>query len=436
MGAPLTGPDLSGRPPAVAFLVRSFGFPEGMAATNRLRLLCRALLEQGAHVEVLCTKVSESPGAVLNSRARGTTEGVPFLYTPGSTVRSDSFMVRRYREARGIVVAMLELKRLRDVDRLDCVYLPDVSKQGPAQVEPGKRLTVREMLEQLPTLWPLRAMLRALGVPVIIELNELPAAVTWLPHSLSRHISHLSLANAVTPISDYLTDWTAHECARIGRRLDVMEIPVIVDVVERPYGTHPPHSEMFVYSVSGYRTLVATVFRAMRLVWERHPGCRLILTGIRPDVAAGVAAAAGVEGALHDGRIALTGYLDRPALLDLCGRASALLVPLHDDLESRARFPTKLGEYLAAARPVVTTAVGEIPRFLTDGETAYLADGEAPEQFAARLIDVLDDPDKAERIALAGRALAERLFDYRLQGPRLADLIERVSRRRPGEGRD
>jgi hypothetical protein len=170
----------------VVFLVRSFGFPHGMAATNRLRLLGRALLENGASVRVLCTRASEREGDVRNAEARGYADGIPFLYTTGSTVRSPSFVARRWREARGFVAALGELARLRRRGELDCAYLADLPQ--------GWR----------PDAWLLRRWLGSLGVPVVAELNELPGEIDWLPRragSLPRSAAELPGARAWLPAS-------------------------------------------------------------------------------------------------------------------------------------------------------------------------------------------------------------------------------------------
>jgi len=60
---------------------------------------------------------------------------------------------------------------------------------------------------------------------------------------------------------------------------------------------------------------------------------------------------------------------------------------LFDDERSIARFPTKIGEYLAAARPVVTSSIGEVARYLEDATTAYLAaPGDAP-AFGRKIVE-------------------------------------------------
>jgi glycosyltransferase involved in cell wall biosynthesis len=94
-------------------------------------------------------------------------------------------------------------------------------------------------------------------------------------------------------------------------------------------------------------------------------------------------------------------------------RARCLVLPRPDSQQARAGFPTKLGEYLALGRPVVVTKVGEIPRFLEDGRTAYLVETGHVENFANKLREVFADRERAEKIGLAGKEVAKSCFDWR-----------------------
>ncbi len=340
----------------VVFVVRAFGFPEGMAATHRLRLLGRALVEHDVDARVLCTRVSERPDEVRNHKVSGVSDGVPFLYTPGATRRSASFAARRYRDARGLAAALVELTRLRRAGQLDCVYLADTPERFR------------------PDMWLLARRLRAIGVPVVLELNELPARMGRTPGAPPRAFSCLDAVSGAFVISHWLATWVGQETARIGRRVHVLELPIIVDPAEQPAAApYPDGRPTVLYAASdGYDRVIAFLLQAMEQVWAARPDCTLTITGMRPERVARLGAAAGRRAALDSGKVVLTGYVPRQALLEHYLDARALLIPLFDDLRSRARFPTKIGEYLLSARPVVAGDVGEIERFLSDRETAYL----------------------------------------------------------------
>lgn len=407
--------DVLGRRLHLVFLVRSFGFPEGMAATNRVRLMGRALIDQNVEVGVLCTRVSERPGEVRNETASGVAEGIAYRYTTGSTTRSDRFVVRRLIEARGYVGAVLELARRRREGRLDCVYLAALPETWT------------------PPVWLLLRWLRSCGVPVIIELNELPSEMTWLPERLSRVVSHLDGASGAVAISGWLADWARSEAIRIDKPVRVVEVPIVVDMTEPPGLPYPRGRPRLVYSASDeYWRTMTFILRALKVVWERHPDCELVVTGMRPATVTKLLEQEGLADASE--RIKAVGYVDRPRLLRLYGEATALLIPLFDDLRSRARFPTKIGEYLASRRPVVTTAVGEIERFFSDGETAFISPPGDPRAFAAKVVALLDDPDLARDVGEAGRRLADERFEFTRQGPPLRAFLDDLCGPRAGLG--
>jgi len=74
-------------------------------------------------------------------------------------------------------------------------------------------------------------------------------------------------------------------------------------------------------------------------------------------------------------------------------------------------FPISVLEAMACARPAVCSAVGGIPEVIKDGETGYLVPPKNPPQLAARLVNLLRDPQTARRMGTAARARVEAEFD-------------------------
>jgi len=79
-------------------------------------------------------------------------------------------------------------------------------------------------------------------------------------------------------------------------------------------------------------------------------------------------------------------------------------------------------EAWAAGRPVVAARVGGIPSFTTDGADIVHAQPGDTADLAARLIQVLDDPQLAGRIAAAGQAKARRDYAWSAIAARLVDI--------------
>jgi glycosyltransferase involved in cell wall biosynthesis len=133
---------------------------------------------------------------------------------------------------------------------------------------------------------------------------------------------------------------------------------------------------------------------------------------------------AGSKG-IPEERIDITGFVSDAQLWAYCRNATALLMPLWGDDRSRTRFPTKLGQYLASRRPIVTAPVGEVSRFLSDETAVFYPPGDAG-GLACALDGLLSDAAAAERISF--RATDEVLpkVDFRVNAPRISEWFRRV----------
>jgi glycosyltransferase involved in cell wall biosynthesis len=180
-----------------------------------------------------------------------------------------------------------------------------------------------------------------------------------------------------------------------------------------------------------YDETIRFILAAMERVWRSVPMCRLVLTGANPADPAARWLLSEARRLSADSRVDIAGYLPRPELLRLYARSHALLIPLFDDVRSTARFPTKIGEYLASARPVVTSRVGEIPRYFDDGVNAVICSPGDPADYGDRLAWLLTNPAMASAIGRQGRALAEERFHYAQYSEALyrgfASVIERTT---------
>ena len=242
-------------------------FPHGMATASRVRLVSRALVEAGDEVLVLCLQASERPPCIENTRLRGIHQGVAFEYTTWTTVRHDSFSMRRLIAAWGWAHGAWRLASLRYQGRLDLAYVwPDLVPSMRQVVGVG--------------------LLRLLGVPVVGELNERPWSLSH-PRALGRFWSPLTGMSGVVSISGMLSAWARAEARRRHRDVEVIEVPILVDVEEQPVREYPvddPPVVMFAGSPE-YDETIKFILESMKQVWQKVPECRLVVTGAnRHDV--------------------------------------------------------------------------------------------------------------------------------------------------------
>jgi glycosyltransferase involved in cell wall biosynthesis len=83
-------------------------------------------------------------------------------------------------------------------------------------------------------------------------------------------------------------------------------------------------------------------------------------------------------------------------------------------------------EYMALGKPVVASACAGNATLVRDGETGFLVPPGSPEALAARVIDVLRDPQRARRMGAEGRRRIEATYSLRRMVAEYEALYDQV----------
>ena len=105
------------------------------------------------------------------------------------------------------------------------------------------------------------------------------------------------------------------------------------------------------------------------------------------------------------------------------GRATVLAIPTPAHAYWDSVAPVKLFDYLAAGRPVMTTPRRETAAIVRNEDAGVVADADSAEAMAAAILPVLEDATRAREMGANARAAAERDYDWRVIGERLAGEI-------------
>ena len=207
----------------------------------------------------------------------------------------------------------------------------------------------------------------------------------------------------------------ANEFRRMGVR-DVRVVPNGVwcerfpDVRRRGAGTP---TVVFVGDLGYAPNLEAADLLISRIVpgvRSAVPGCRFVIGGRGATETLRRAAAAA------DVRV----WSPVESMQDLLADASVEVVPLLQGGGTRL----KILEAFAAGLPVVSTSIGAEGIDARDGEHLLLADD--PAGLVRAVVRLLNDPELAFGLAVAGRDLAEARFDWRELGDQFADEVLRA----------
>ena len=151
------------------------------------------------------------------------------------------------------------------------------------------------------------------------------------------------------------------------------------------------------------------------------PQLHLLVIGGAPELVEAQARRAGVADRLHaPGRVS---DADLPHYLAAC---DALVLPLEDNLTNRGRWPHKLGDMIAAQRPVIVSRGGEFPALLEHHAAALIVE-HSPAAFARAMAEVVAEPARFAAMARRGRALVEQRLNWDVIGGELARAVERAT---------
>lgn len=162
---------------------------------------------------------------------------------------------------------------------------------------------------------------------------------------------------------------------------------------------------------------IRELYLAVALLNSRGIPTRLVRTGFNsPQFRDGIPDA--VQAHVVD-----LGFIEKRRLPALLALADVLVQPGRPGPFNDCRLPSKLPEFLASGRPVITPATN-LGLLLRDGEDALLLQSGTPEEIAVACSRVFGDAELAARLGRNGADFARRHFDLAAN----TDSLERLYR--------
>lgn len=385
------------------------GFPDGAGAAARVMCYARGLVQNGAVVRVFCTKPSENTSSGLrNPHLEGVIDGVYYEYTSGRRVAAKTRVAALALYLRGLWRACHNARSIHRETPVDAIVL--YNSTHPID------------------LLVFGALAKMLGAVLITDECEFPfvngsqtiavRARRWFRGRLMYW-----LVDGVIVISTFLRDYYV---ARLRETTMLIHIPILVECELFVPGVRLADrtDRRIVYcGGNGHESEVAELLRAFAQCSADFPEWRVQLIGEISGKEGRSELCALISQHNLTGRVLFTGWRPRKDIPHLLSEGDIMALARAEGLFSTAGFPTKLGEYLASGKPVVTTATGDIPRYLRSGVDAFLVHSGDTVAFAETLRYVMSHPEHATEVGLRGRQIALKEFSNVRHGARLIEFI-------------
>ncbi len=417
----------------ILFIADAVSLPSGMAATQRLLALARGVQSAGAEVRIKLLRPTELDEKSVNHESSGVIFGIPFEYVCGTPYMARNRFARRWQELRGC------FNGIRCIWNWKCVCQPS-----------QRQFCVITYSRHLSTIIPVAIFCKLWRIPLIAEMCEWPVtqAMTMRLGRLRKKLFCdwvVRFIDGALPISRYIDEQLHAQAKRHKQALPTLRVPILVDTCEylTNVTTTPPCSVPLLDTPSFERnnedSVVLTksspsikVFRSPYILFGGSAAYRktiefildvfqltrgtftsdvqLVMTGI--DVQKNLWLVESVKRRGLIDQVIFPGFIARPELLNAYRHAHALLIPLFDDLQSKARFPTKLAEYLLSGTPVVTNPVGDVPLYLHHQKDVYLVPPDDEQAFANMLAYVIQNQAEARKVGGHGYEVARTNFNH------------------------
>ncbi len=378
------------------------GFPYGFAPIQRQLLISKGLVEAGANVTVVSAKGIFDPNREIDLTPTGSYQGVNYVYTAGEIHRRPNFMGRNLMKVKGLIGEIVFLARRR------------------REIKTAIVATMR-----FQSILYYFLISRLLGFRILLNYVEknrfIPTRSGFRDrlNDLFLDIWALRCADGILPISHYLSQ----EVADNRPSKPYLRIPVISDFSESEMiETGAENERYFLYcGTATYIELIEFVLSAFSDLDRDDIYLYLVVGGDDRDMQRFHQR---VESSPKRDRIKCFTRVPYSELLQMYHQAIGLLIPLRPTIQDKARFPHKIGEYLASGAPIITTSYGEVKHYFTDRVDALIANEYNTGLFAEKMNYVIENPEEAKRIGKNGRILGVKEFDYRKHGKNLLKFIK------------
>lgn len=385
-------------------------FPEVSASARRLHMLGKGLASHGHEVHIVVPQRFR-PGPLYQE--------FDGLRVHWGTLTSSSAW-NKPRERLAARLAAIRIIRHLAPKKIDWLLLSNPSLDGLPLLFVARRAGMRVMA----TYDDLRARPQR-------PTMEDRLRMLWL-ESADKLIPRLAQLNLVT------SSFLEKQVRSIAPHIPIFHFPPVVD----PDIFKPQEAEAAAFRAT-WQLGQATVISYLGSFWSVD-GVKILLQAASELAATGERFRLVISGAAQQGldcddvsrlieelnltTIAIqTGWLTTADVAAAMSAADILVIPKLDNIANVAGMPAKLAEYMATSRPVVVSAIGDIPRYVTDHEDVLLCEPGNPQALAETLRHLIHDAVLRNKLATNARLTACRHFDYRVVASRLESVLAELA---------
>lgn len=364
------------------------GFPYGMAAVQRQKLLAKALIDAGWRVTIVCPRSIHQQGT--NVKRVGHSKGIRYVYV-FKPERIDAFFLRNLQKFFSPLFEFFIFIKLKKKYQLTAAIVSNKNSLSQAL-----RYSI------ISKLLNFRLLIN------LVEIYEGRSATPFIERINNFFFNRFGLIffDAFLPISQTIIEYFKPS----GKKHHYLPVVVDVDLFKNIQPDNENKKYFLFCGSASYFHSIEFILQSFLKIKDKNCNLTLVTNGTQEQLEK-------IHKSVNDknlaDRVAFKKNLTEHQLYTLYKSSIGLLLPLFDTIQDRARFPHKLAEYLASGTIVLSNPVGEIMNYLNDKETVlYSASGNI-QAFADNIQWVIEHESQSVEIGNAGSMVSHKFFHYK-----------------------
>ena len=381
-------------------IITSESFPYGMAGTNRIISLSKGFIDNNIDTRVLSIYKYGEPDEKVRFPVKGVYEGIKYLNILSSGKWDHSRIIRVLkRNLKEILVFHYCLRQLHR-GTFVLYYSP--------WMMPAIMVKIVTLLK---------------GLVFIKEETEHPHVRIRDKGRLYKYLYlnfYYKIFDGLFVITHKLNEYFREE---LCYKKMLLIVPMVVDTDSfNPQIDINKKRIVFSGELDVQKEGIDILLSAFSKVLKKYPDYKLDLYGKPVDHSQECHINALISDLNIGHNVILHGYKTRDELIRILLEADILIFTRPPSLQATYGFSTKLGEYLATGKPVVTTRVGEIEMYLTDELNAFICESEI-DAVADKILKITENYDFGLKVGSEGRMSVMKHFNNKLEAKKIIDHV-------------
>ena len=384
----------------------TYRFPEGMAPTIRILSYSKGLLENQCDVEVVIFQPQVENSEVL---PEGVVDGVKYSYSHVRNPHRSGLYKALIDRPKALINAVVKLYKSNRKRKYDCILL---SFDKPSY------------------LVFYSVVLRLLGFKLGFIGDEFPEPIRRLKKSITPYYKWMyKLAYKFISFRVLMTD-TLREF--YNREVCYKPTYILCSILNtsRFDSVTKPSNKDEVLCYMGNMMLakdnVDNIIRSFNLIKDEFPNLELHLYGTPNESDKSVILSL-IQNLNLEKRVFVKGRINYNMVPQTLASASILVTSQPKTQRAAGGFPTKLAEYMMSHTPAIVTDVGEINKYVKDGDTIYMVPPSDEYSYANKIRHILYHPEEAMQVANRAYVYAVDNFGAKNATKPLLDFILEIT---------